>query len=60
MFIAGAEAYILCGASDDHAGAVALGVLTGFVCVVTAAAATTLERVLQGAVDAKLEIDLTV
>lgn len=59
-FIAGGEAYLLFGVSDDSAGAVAMGVFTSFVCVVTATAAAMLERVLQRAVDLKLENDLTV
>jgi Flp pilus assembly pilin Flp len=59
-FIIGAEAFIFFGADEDGAGAVALGVMMSFVCVVTAAAAALLQRVLQSAVDQKLENDLTV
>jgi hypothetical protein len=59
-FIAGAEAYILLGVSDDRAGGVAMGILASFVCVVTAAAAAVLERVLQSAVVLRAENDLTV
>jgi hypothetical protein len=60
-FVAGAEAYILLGVSDDdRAGGVAMGVFVGFLCIVAAAAAAMLERVLQSAVDLKLENDLTV
>src|SRR5688500_1110776 len=59
-FIAGAEAYIILGVSDDRAGPVAMGIVTSFVCVVTATAAAVLERVLQSAVDLKSENDLTV
>lgn len=59
-FIVGGEAYILLSVSDDYAGAVAMGVLTSFVCVVIATAAAMFERVLQRAVDLKLENDLTV
>ena len=59
-FIAGAEAYILFGVSDDRAGGVAMGVGMSFALVVTAAAAAVLERVLQSAVDLKSEHDLTV
>jgi hypothetical protein len=59
-FIAGAEAYILLGVSDDRAGGVAMGVGMSFALVVTAAAAAVLERVLQSAVDLKSEHDLTV
>ena len=61
-FIVGAEAYIILGPNDgdDRAGGVAMGVFTSFVCVVTATAAGMLERVLQRAVDLKLENDLTV
>src|SRR4051812_13444589 len=60
-FIVGGEAYILFGGvSDDRAGGVAMGVFTGFACVVTATAAAVLERVLQNAVDLQSEHDLTV
>lgn len=59
-FIAGGVAYIILGVNDDSAGAVALGIFTSFVCVVTATAAATFERVLQSAIDLKLENDLTV
>ena len=60
-FIVGGEAYIIFGVdSDDRAGGVAMGLFTGFACVVTAAAAVVLERVLQSAVDLKAEHDLTV
>ena len=59
-FIVGAEAYILLGVSDDRAGGVAMGIFISFACVVTAAAAVVLERVLQSAVDLMAEHDLTV
>jgi hypothetical protein len=61
-FIVGAEAYILLGPSvgEDRAGGVAMGVFTGFPCLVAATAAALLERVLQNAVDLKSENDLTV
>jgi hypothetical protein len=61
-FIVGAEVYILFGpnAGDDRAGGVAMGVFTGFPCLVAATAAAVLERVLQNAVDLKSENDLTV
>ena len=60
-FIVGAEAYIIFGVqSDDRAGGVAMGVFTGFPCLVAATAAAVLERVLQSAVDLKSENDLTV
>ena len=60
-FIVGAEAYIIFGVeSDDHAGGVAMGVFTGFPCLVAATAAAVLERVLQSAVELKSEHDLTV
>jgi hypothetical protein len=60
-FIVGAEAYIIFGIeSDDRAGGVAMGVFTGFPCLVAAAAAAVFERVLQSAVDLKSEHDLTV
>jgi hypothetical protein len=60
-FIVGGEAYIiLLAVSDDKAGGVAMGVFTGFPCLVTATAAAVLERVLQNAVDLKSDNDLTV
>jgi hypothetical protein len=61
-FIVGGEAYIIFGVtdSDDKAGGVAMGVFTGFPCLVAATAAAVLERVLQSAVDLKSEHDLTV
>jgi hypothetical protein len=59
-FIAGAEACILLGVSDDRAGGVAMGIFASLVCVVTAAAAAVLERVLQSAVVLRSENDLTV
>jgi hypothetical protein len=60
-FIVGGEAYIiLLAVSDDKAGGVAMGVFTGFACVVTVTAAAVLERVLQSAVDLKSDNDLTV
>ena len=60
-FIVGAEAYIiLLVVEDDKAGGVAMGVFTGFACVVTVAAAAVFERVLQSAVDLKSDHDLTV
>jgi hypothetical protein len=60
-FIVGGEAFIILSTgSDDKAGGVAMGVFTGFPCIVTVAAAAVLERVLQNAVDLKSEHDLTV
>ena len=60
-FIAGAEAYIILGVSDDdRAGGVAMGIALSFACLVTATAAAVIERVLQSAVDLKSEHDLTV
>ena len=59
-FIVGGEAYIILGVSDDRAGGVAMGLFTGFACVVTATAAAVLERVCQSAVDLKAENELTV
>ena len=59
-FIVGGEAYILLGVSDDRAGGVAMGIAATFACLVTVTAAAVLERVLQNAVDLKLENDLTV
>ena len=59
-FIVGGEAYIILGVSDDRAGGVAMGIFTGFPCLVTVTAAAVLERVLQSAVDLKSEHDLTV
>ena len=59
-FIAGAEAYIFLGVSDDRAGGVAMGILMTFACLVAVTAATVLERLLQSAVELKSENDLTV
>ena len=66
-FIAGAVAYIILhvrprieGVDDDNAGAVAMGIVTIFAGIVTAAAAAVLERVLQSAAAIKSENDLTV
>jgi hypothetical protein len=60
-FIAGGEAYIILGVQgEDSAGAVAMGIIVSFICVVTATAAAMFERVVQSAVDLKLENDLTV
>ena len=60
-FIAGAEAYIILGVSDDdRAGGVAMGIAMSFACLVTAMAAAVLERVLQNGIDLKSEHDLTV
>jgi hypothetical protein len=61
-FIVGAEAYImfLGDPSDDRAGGVAMGVFTGFPCLVAAAVAAVLERVFQRAADLKSEQELTV
>ena len=59
-FIAGGEAYIILGVSDDRAGGVAMGIMLSFACVVTAAVAAVFERVLRSAADLKLENDLTV
>jgi len=60
-FLVGGVAYIILGdGGEDRAGPVAMGIMTSFVCVVTAASAATFERVLQRAVDLKLENDLTV
>jgi hypothetical protein len=60
-FIVGAEAYIMFGVvDDDRAGAVAMGMLAIFVCLLTAAAAVLLERTLQSGVELQSEHDLTV
>ena len=59
-FIAGAEAYIILGVSDDRAGAVMMGIAASFVGLVIATAAAVLERVLQGGVELQAEHDLTV
>lgn len=45
--------FIVLGESDDHAGGVVMGILIAFGAAVVAAAASTLERVLQNAVDSK-------
>ena len=59
-FIIGAEAHIIFGVeSDDRAGGVAMGVFTGFPCLLAATTAAVLERVFQNAIDLKSEHDLT-
>lgn len=59
-FIAGAEAHIILGVSDDRAGAVMMGLCASFIGLVAVTAATVLERVIQNAVDLQSEHDLTV
>ena len=59
-FVAGGEAYIMFGRSDDRAGGVFMGALIAFASVVVATAMAVLERGLQSAVDMKSENDLTV
>jgi len=63
--IIGADAYLvinarLLGGTDDPAGAVALGIIATFACIVIATAAAVFESVLQNAVAIKSENDLTV
>jgi len=59
-FVAGGEISIMLGDSDDRAGGVFIGLLISFSSLVIAAAAAMFERILQSAVDMKLENDLTV
>src|SRR6476659_2498001 len=59
-FVAVGEISILLGDSDDGAGGVFIGLLISFGALVIAAAAAMFERILQSAVDMKLENDLTV
>ena len=60
--IVGAAAYIIIalGGKDDIAGAISMGIIATFTCIVIAAAAAVFERVLQNALDMKSENDLTV
>ncbi len=58
-FVAGAEFFILLCSSDDRAGGVFMGILVAFGSIVMAATATTLERILQQAMNIKSENDLT-
>ena len=61
--IVGADAYLMIAArssNEDAAGAVMLGLVSTFICIVIATAATVFERNLQKAVDIKSENDLTV
>ncbi len=58
-FVAGAEFFILLSSSDDRAGGVFMGILVAFGSIVMAATATTLERILQQAMNIKSENDLT-
>jgi hypothetical protein len=61
-FIVGAEAYIFIfvRGTDDVAGGVMMGAFIIFVSAVIGTAAAVFERILQNAVDIKLENDLTV
>ena len=59
-FVAVGEISIMLGDSDDRAGGVFIGLLISFSSLVIAAAAAMFERILQSAVDMKLENDLTV
>ena len=59
-FVAGAEAFIMLGESDDRAGGVFMGVVIAFASIVVATAMAVLERGLQSAVEMKSENDLTV
>jgi hypothetical protein len=52
-FVALGEIFILFSVSDDQAGGVAMGIVIAFGAIVTAAAATVFERILQEAVDMK-------
>ena len=47
-------------ADDDPAGFIALSIVLSFACLVAAAAAAVLERVVQSAADLQSEHDLTV
>ncbi|MFA7248513.1 MAG: DUF2975 domain-containing protein [Dehalococcoidia bacterium] len=58
-FIAGAEAYIILGVSDDRAGAVAMGIIAILVGLVAATAADVLERVVRSGGDRRAETDVT-
>jgi hypothetical protein len=59
-FVAVGEIFIMLGNSDDRAGGVFMGILIAFPSVVIATAMAVLDRVLQNAVDIKLENDFTV
>jgi hypothetical protein len=60
-FVAVEEIFILLdNSSDDRAGGVFMGILITFGSVVIATAAAVIEKLLQSAVDMKLENDLTV
>ena len=59
-FVAVGEISIMLGDSDDRAGGVFIGLLISFGSLVIAAAAAMFERILQSAVDMKLDNDLTV
>ena len=53
------EIFIMLGDSDDRASGVFIGLLISFSSLVIAAGAALFERILQSAVDMKLENDLT-
>lgn len=59
-FVIGGEIFIISNPSDDRAGGVFMGILVSFGSIVIGSAAAMFERVLQNAVDIKLEHDLTV
>jgi hypothetical protein len=61
-FIVGADLFILRmhAADDDPAGFIALSIVLSFACLVAAAAAAVLVRVVQSAADLQSEHDLTV
>jgi hypothetical protein len=54
-FVAVGEIFIMLGNSDDRSGGVFIGILITFGSVITAAAATVFERILQNGVDIKSE-----
>ena len=61
--IVGADIYLKIaarGSGDDPAGAIALGIIATFVCIVIATAASVFERTVQNGVKIKSENDLTV
>lgn len=58
--VAVAEVFIITGRDDDHAGAVAMGVVIALASIVVATAMAVLERAWQNAVDLKSESDLTI
>ena len=60
IVMAGLYIRIFHNKEDDHAGFLAICIVTTFICIVVATAAAKFEKNLQNAIDMKLENDLTI